>query len=556
MWPFFQVKFAPSITGISGKSRKHCSHSEPYFLEQLNTNYTHQFTVTKDGKDKERVLPAGIHHVPFSYTLPKSLPTSFEGEFGHIRYTCKAICERPWDFDIVTRKAFTVIGIEDINSDAKLNEPTSASESNHTVKFCCRSSGSVTGELKLPKAGYTPGEKIDLCYRVTNNSSKSRNVTVRFVQVTTYKAKTFAGHEHVKCVKRVVNKADEAEVGGDVTTDWLKEEIVISIAPATVRKVPDIVGGLYGRVGGGASPNHHDPSGNRIDPSTFPAFGPFEKLDNQWDPTKKNDSGVQVTITDESGQVVEDLSDEMEALMSSRKRVRMPSSILSELYPSMPSPYYRESYFGPSDIAEEKEQVQFGENIRVEMRFAINTIALLLSCTYLVQAKKVKPQKVVHFHPDGVQNFDHQHVHDDHFRGNQGVNDQNQHQQTYNQNQQQQGSYGLPRKSQFKQVTAYDQCKMECRKLRDAAQRKEYVEYLRSELNAAEAQLEEERRNTEEQLRDDHRQHAENMRSFGDLGDVEYGKQTRFEHLRNAGQKIVETGAELKNVVTGGRTAP
>lgn len=57
-----------------------------------------------------------------------------------------------------------------------------------------------------------------------------------------------------------------------------------------------------------------------------------------------NESIVQVTVTDEAGNVVEEndqLGEELEALLSSRKRVRMPSSILSELYPSLPSPYYR-----------------------------------------------------------------------------------------------------------------------------------------------------------------------------------------------------------------------
>lgn len=57
-----------------------------------------------------------------------------------------------------------------------------------------------------------------------------------------------------------------------------------------------------------------------------------------------NESIVQVTVTDEAGNVVEDndeLGTEMESLLSARKRVRMPSSILSELYPSLPSPYYK-----------------------------------------------------------------------------------------------------------------------------------------------------------------------------------------------------------------------
>lgn len=58
------------------------------------------------------------------------------------------------------------------------------------------------------------------------------------------------------------------------------------------------------------------------------------------------DNSVQVTITDVTGNTVletnEDLlSNETMALLQSKKRVRMPSSILSELYPTLPSPYYR-----------------------------------------------------------------------------------------------------------------------------------------------------------------------------------------------------------------------
>lgn len=81
--------------------------------------------------------------------------------------------------------------------------------------------------------------------------------------------------------------------------------------------------------------------------------------------TPDSESIVQVMVTDESGQVVSDINDEDEeiaAQLAARKRVRMPSSILSELYPTLPSPYYRESYFGAVEISEEKESVQFGEH--------------------------------------------------------------------------------------------------------------------------------------------------------------------------------------------------
>lgn len=83
-----------------------------------------------------------------------------------------------------------------------------------------------------------------------------------------------------------------------------------------------------------------------------------------------------MTVTDAHGELIratnektnDDDDDEVTTAASvilSRRRVRMPSSILSELYPTLPSPYYRESYFGAVDISEEdttRENVQYGEN--------------------------------------------------------------------------------------------------------------------------------------------------------------------------------------------------
>ncbi|VDO94332.1 unnamed protein product [Soboliphyme baturini] len=68
-------------TKHSGKSRKHYRDSEPYFCEQFNTAYTHAF-----GGAKDRSLPKGRHDIPFTYQLPDNLPSSFEGDFGYVRY--------------------------------------------------------------------------------------------------------------------------------------------------------------------------------------------------------------------------------------------------------------------------------------------------------------------------------------------------------------------------------------------------------------------------------------------------------------------------------------
>jgi len=60
-------------------------------------------------------LEAGTHRYPFTFTIPPSAPSSFEGEYGYVRYTAEAMMDRPWKFNHVTRSAFTVISLVDLN---------------------------------------------------------------------------------------------------------------------------------------------------------------------------------------------------------------------------------------------------------------------------------------------------------------------------------------------------------------------------------------------------------------------------------------------------------
>ena len=63
------------------------------------------------------VLPAGEHSFLFSMMLPNHLPSSFEGQYGHVRYTVKATLDRPWKFDHEVKAAFTVLSHLDLNLD-------------------------------------------------------------------------------------------------------------------------------------------------------------------------------------------------------------------------------------------------------------------------------------------------------------------------------------------------------------------------------------------------------------------------------------------------------
>ena len=70
--------------------------------------------MTAAGGERIR-LEAGSHRYPFTFSLPPNVPSSFEGEHGYVRYTAEATMERPWKFNHVTRCAFTVISLVDLN---------------------------------------------------------------------------------------------------------------------------------------------------------------------------------------------------------------------------------------------------------------------------------------------------------------------------------------------------------------------------------------------------------------------------------------------------------
>ncbi|KAM3724734.1 Arrestin domain-containing protein [Dirofilaria immitis] len=373
-------------TKHSGKSRVHCSQAEPYFCEQFNTCYTHRFTQTTSDNKKERILPYGKHEIPFSFTLPKTLPTSFEGEFGFIRYTCKAICERPWDVDIISKRAFTVIGIEDINQDPEAMEPACETECISSVKHCCQKQGLITIKMSLDRTGFTPGEKIQVNALITNDSTKMiRCLTLKMKQYVDYRAKTFAGSEEMKQVNRIIAKKEKNDIASRSTFTWTNEIIDVPPVPPRLSRCKIIQNTYMIEL---------DVDGNQttvipIQIGTIPCLATLFKRNLYGD--EKNDSDenkingdvainkltpiqssnkakIQVTVTTENGQTLDntsetddELSPDTEIMLLSKKRVRIPSSILSELYPKLPNPYYRKSLFGEVDISEDQEHVQYGD---------------------------------------------------------------------------------------------------------------------------------------------------------------------------------------------------
>lgn len=85
--------------------------------------FSNTFYLLGSKNGAEIVLPPGQHSYPFTCALPASLPSSFEGEWGHVRYTIKVTLDRPWKFDQDFKMAFTVLSPLDLNQNARLKVP-------------------------------------------------------------------------------------------------------------------------------------------------------------------------------------------------------------------------------------------------------------------------------------------------------------------------------------------------------------------------------------------------------------------------------------------------
>uniref|UniRef100_A0A914I6J9 Arrestin C-terminal-like domain-containing protein n=1 Tax=Globodera rostochiensis TaxID=31243 RepID=A0A914I6J9_GLORO len=356
------------------KSRKTCSANEAYFCEQFNTEYTRKLPKAEDYEQQQRrerggaertaaerrkdsiklmgrTLHAGTHEIPFSYVLPKNLPNSFEGEFGFVRYTCRAVCESPWDFDTVCFLPFTVVGIEDLNCEAELLSLPLETRCSHSVGAFCVRLGSVSTELRIARGGFTPGESVRVNAKVRNESRR----TLRG-------SKTFAGAEQQRTTTNVVQtvRAKNVPSGG---------EFECSAMPLTVPSVPPRLTPKCRLI----DVTYCVELSCRTPPfcvslpvviGTIPLLPP--NLRNTIGQKVLNNGTPFGRADDESGGEKEEdnLDSETERNCASKKRVRMPSSVLSELYPALPTPCFRELHSGPVKVADERERkFQFGPNL-------------------------------------------------------------------------------------------------------------------------------------------------------------------------------------------------
>lgn len=95
----------------SGDSKKTYTGNETYLEER---------TYLVGGSSGELEIQPGTYGYAFRCQLPEGLPTSLEGEYGHIRYTARVNLDRPMWPDQEYESAFTVIKPINLNLDPSL----------------------------------------------------------------------------------------------------------------------------------------------------------------------------------------------------------------------------------------------------------------------------------------------------------------------------------------------------------------------------------------------------------------------------------------------------
>uniref|UniRef100_A0A1Q3FC19 Putative arrestin domain protein n=1 Tax=Culex tarsalis TaxID=7177 RepID=A0A1Q3FC19_CULTA len=153
------------------------------------------------GKNSNEIeLEAKSHTFPFTCALPPTLPSSFEGEWGFVRYTIKVTLDRPWKFDQDLKMAFTVISPVDLNQNPRVKDPFKLELEKTFCCFCC-ASGPLSVLVNIPVTGYVSGQTIPLTIECDNAS----NVGVTSVKLTMRKLLAF----HVLNPRRETKKKKE-----------------------------------------------------------------------------------------------------------------------------------------------------------------------------------------------------------------------------------------------------------------------------------------------------------------------------------------------------------
>ncbi|CAL8074705.1 unnamed protein product [Orchesella dallaii] len=115
-------------------------------------------------------MEPGRHDYCFSIQLPHAIPSTFEGQHGHIKYTLEASIQRSWKEDHTAVIPIEIRGLIDLNAEPKAAEPVKIFKEKHVGLMLCQN-GPLVVNFFLSKAGFVPREYLQFGVEIRNSAS-------------------------------------------------------------------------------------------------------------------------------------------------------------------------------------------------------------------------------------------------------------------------------------------------------------------------------------------------------------------------------------------------
>lgn len=154
---------------INGSARVHWSESHGSGKNRTTRHYSaHEhylsFNVIFLAKqpNSDLYLESGDYSYPFNIVLPPNLPTSFEHQFGRVRYSIYGTIDIPWAFDKHTTRSFSIVSPLDLNLNPNLRQPYTTTASKVLCCGPCKSDP-ITANFSVLKGIYTHLSIYILC---------------------------------------------------------------------------------------------------------------------------------------------------------------------------------------------------------------------------------------------------------------------------------------------------------------------------------------------------------------------------------------------------------
>ncbi|GAB6024030.1 hypothetical protein CHUAL_008752 [Chamberlinius hualienensis] len=236
LWLKEPLKMKGVYIHVKGMSHVHIPDKDrlydPYQTDTKLASNEIYFDIKKPLADTETrgVITSGHHEFPFSMDLPQQLPTSFEGQFGYIRYCCIAIISRPWRVDAKCKAGFTVISKTDLNRIAESENLITRSTSKR-LRHMLKKLDPVTARISLDRSGYVSGQSIIVNAEIVNESSREvTHTVVALMSKVTYRSGGF--------YRQVVKPVCQTTVGSAVILPkhagrWVDVPLKIPAIPPT-----------------------------------------------------------------------------------------------------------------------------------------------------------------------------------------------------------------------------------------------------------------------------------------------------------------------------------